>query len=342
MTGAEPEELNNWDEVVRAFSGLEPPRLYRNADGEILQTNWIFRGHQERTFDLKPSIERLAEAKPVPWAALELLALVEFQAKARMYTDVSGLPLQMDQKLNWLALMQHHGIPTRLLDFTGSPYVALYFAVRNQPRCCEFARVWAIDARAVQEVALEKSRAADQAEIEYWRERSTLIPGPGPTAVTEDSLGSLKGRFFPNLIDPASFLTMNNQLRRDWEFWNADLWRALTPDGKRRECFNKWGFVAPASPLVHNPRLSGQQGIFLFNGAEDLSFWNSLRAMMIQRPTHEWCRAFDVPAGVRAELEQHLFQMNIHELSLFPDMEGLSGYIRQKARLHWFPKNTEF
>ena len=30
--------------------------------------------------------------------------------------------------------------------------------------------------------------------------------------------------------------------------------------------------------------------------------------------------------------------MNIHDLSLFPDIEGLAGFIRQKIRLHWVPE----
>src|SRR5580704_15740200 len=66
-------------------------------------------------------------------------------------------------KLSWLAAMQHYGAPTRLLDFTYSPYVALYFALRNRNdnEAESDAEVWAINAAAVKASAMEVSREAD-------------------------------------------------------------------------------------------------------------------------------------------------------------------------------------
>jgi hypothetical protein len=48
----------------------------------------------------------------------------------------------MDDELEWLGLMQHHGAPTRLLDFTWSPFVAAFFALE---KATEDAAVWAIN-----------------------------------------------------------------------------------------------------------------------------------------------------------------------------------------------------
>ena len=74
--------------------------------------------------------------------------------------------------------------------------------------------------------------------------------------------------------------------------------------------------------------------MFLLNCAEGLSFNESLVRMM-QPCTDGWCKTFDIDVGATSEIESRLFQSNIHEQSLFPDMEGLAGLIRQKVRLHW-------
>lgn len=54
--------------------------------------------------------------------------LERFKSNAHIY--LSHLP-DFSDNLSWIALMQHHGAPTRLLDFTFSPYVALYFALES-------------------------------------------------------------------------------------------------------------------------------------------------------------------------------------------------------------------
>lgn len=135
---------------------------------------------------------------------------------------------------------------------------------------------------------------------------------------------------------PGDGRTECDTLRWEGEYWGEALAKALSPSGSRRVRFNERGFVAFALPPVQNARLSSQQGAFLFSGADELTFEQSLFRMMSECDFN-WCRLFEISADARTEIERRLFQMNIHDLSLFPDMEGLAGFIRQKTRLHWVP-----
>ena len=62
-----------------------------------------------------------------------------------------------------------------------------------------------------------------------------------------------------------------------------------------------------------------------------MSFQESLEFMMTDR--RDWLRLIYVDRACRAEILRQLFQMNIHEFSLFPDIQGLGRYARLKAEL---------
>jgi hypothetical protein len=63
--------------------------------------------------------------------------LEQFKSNAHLY--LTTLPRTF-KNLEWLSLMQHYGTPTRMLDFTFSPYVAAYFAFEcGHNDCCIYA-----------------------------------------------------------------------------------------------------------------------------------------------------------------------------------------------------------
>ena len=58
--------------------------------------------------------------------------------------------LKVESEIDWVFLMQHHGLPTRLLDWSKNALTALYFAIRKQ-KAKEDAVVWIIDPRRLNE-----------------------------------------------------------------------------------------------------------------------------------------------------------------------------------------------
>jgi len=73
------------------------------------------------------------------WALQETRIRRIFERKSHLFL---ADPPRHDDQIEWLALMQHHGAPTRLLDFTWSPYVAAFFALE---RASDDAAVWALN-----------------------------------------------------------------------------------------------------------------------------------------------------------------------------------------------------
>jgi hypothetical protein len=314
----------NWTAISEAFDSLPAPTLeFDSESGDVNETAWMFRGLKHSSYSLSPTIERVANGKR-EWPAFESMIKEEFQAKARMHIDPRDIP---QDPLSWLALMQHHGVPTRLLDFTFSPYVALYFALRNREPSPKPVAVWAIDSQRLREAIKRIHATAATEEFELYKKRNSTI---GATI----QLASL-GDFDP--FDPRSFDSPLDTLEKERDTWNFVVTAALRPSKFRRHYFNQNGLVVIASPPVQNRRLSSQQGVFLFNAAEGLNFETSLFKMMSQDAVSSWCMLFEIPAPALPDIERRLFQRNIHDLSLFPDMEGLAGFIRQKARLHWRP-----
>lgn len=111
---------------------------------------WLYRGQIDAGWDLAPSVHRGYTPQQERYLTNEF----RVRARSRHYSCPSS-----DDYPGWLALMQHYGLPTRLLDWTYSPLIAAFFAVHpdyapcgngGNARLCD-ACVWALDARALNE-----------------------------------------------------------------------------------------------------------------------------------------------------------------------------------------------
>lgn len=136
-------------------------RLFDESWNEPLgrfRSDFAFRGRWDASESLVTSLTRLGGDS----ATLERHLLRNF----RKYAALDLVPV--DSPWNWLALAQHHGLPTRLLDWTYSPYVALHFVTAKREAVELDGAVWMVDyVRAHQEAprALRECLEAEGANV---------------------------------------------------------------------------------------------------------------------------------------------------------------------------------
>jgi len=110
------------------------------------RSNFVFRGGPRASHALETSLQTGG------FVPHEKHLLTSFR-KYALRNAVHG-----DWVWNWLSLAKHHGLPTRLLDWSYSPYVAMHFATVDLRHYNEDASIWCIDFRKTNELLPKKLR----------------------------------------------------------------------------------------------------------------------------------------------------------------------------------------
>ena len=105
---------------------------------------YVWRGQRDAAWGLQTSLDRALRFQPkAVHAAVARRHLENFKLAARGRRGSNPSPIKEENE--WWALAQHNGMATPLLDWTASPFVALYFAFeRDEAPPAGLRAVWAL------------------------------------------------------------------------------------------------------------------------------------------------------------------------------------------------------
>ena len=281
---------------VSSWSELQE-RLYAESWNDVLRrfrSRYAFRGVPGATDDLSTSLERLADEES---ARFEMHMLRNFRKYAAQ--DAAGRPFAGDSTWNWLALAQHHGLPTRLLDWTFSPYVALHFMTQRVDLFHLDGAVWCVDyarAHASLPESLGVALEAEQADV-FTAE---MLDGAGAASLAQ--LAEME------TARPAGEGTTDGA-------------RAGSGEPRTTGADAEGAFVLFIEPPSLDQRIINQFALFslMSRPVGRLDAWLSRNLDVYQR--------LIVPAELKWEVRDKLDQANITERVLFPGLDGLSRWL---------------
>lgn len=162
--------VNNWNDLNdHLFADTWNSTIKRH------RSTFAYRGIAREHFSLLPSLARLGR----PYPNMERNLLKQFQKYAHKEL------VEKDTDWHWLSVAQHHGLPTRLLDWTYSPFVALHFATCDlDAHPGEDAAVWKVNYSQVHDLL----QGSETAELNKLGARIFSVDALANTLSTLDDL----------------------------------------------------------------------------------------------------------------------------------------------------------
>lgn len=248
--------------VARSWNHIQD-WLFERSWNPALQryrSTFVYRGASRAGFGIHTTIARLGG----DFAAKEHHVIRNFRKYA------SGSLVGDDSIWNWLALAKHHGLPTRLLDWSYSPYVALHFATALLEHFQNDGEILAVDLQHAHDLLPAKLRKLLDEEGSFVF-TAELLDCVAPTLRALDELAREPFLIFlepPSLderiVNQAALFSLMSAANAAFDGWlhaNPDLQRKLILPAEL-----KWEVRDKLDQANINERV-------LFPGLDGLSAW---------------------------------------------------------------------
>ena len=196
--------------------------VVRAYDGEYI----VYRGVKHKDYDLRPRVGRIVLSDDKKLLQEEKRLLSWFRDRAVPYVNLNTIEWE---DWDWIALAQHHGLPTRLLDWTRNPLVAAYFAVEKEhlphelSNHSEDSAVYVIKRKDIKVISNRYflNDIEHSGDIFNWRDVVKIVPGYIDTRIIAQ-VGIFTAHPDPTDTNPfgdedVEKLVIPNAQRRDWK-----------------------------------------------------------------------------------------------------------------------------
>ncbi|HRL52640.1 FRG domain-containing protein [Diaphorobacter sp. C33] len=290
-----PFEIESFDEYLNTIHS----ELGQNGEGK---RRLYFRGQSKRAtegYPLTPSVARYPYLEKLPLAERECKEAEVLETFSNhLLTYVQHRPQTAWEEL---AIAQHHGLPTRFMDWTTNPLVALYFAVRNTSGRSADSAVYALISNPKRYADLKRGQAAQVKPV-----------GDAATESASEPEDDAYADFSTDDSTPVA-ATTDTTTPTDSADLSADVGPLELPTP-----FKISENIIYDPPHV-SPRIRAQDGVLL-------ACWQPMRPLdekdyleiVIKQAAHE-------------DIRRRLDKYGVFDKQLFPDLDGIAKWLKYRA-----------
>lgn len=299
-----PFEIDSFDEYLNTIqkelglNGEHKRRLY-------------FRGQSKRVheeYPLKPSIARYPHLGKLTLAEREQLECEVLDTFSNhLLTYVQHRPLTPWEEL---AIAQHHGLPTRFMDWTSNPLVALYFAVRNTQGRGNDSAVYVLISNPKRYADLKRGQVE---QVKPIGDAATELADVSTHDAYED---------FDVLEQVEAEVDYDAVLRSAEETWLGE--SSLETDHGPLTTYDMPSPFKITENIIYDPphvspRIRAQDGVLLacWQPMQELDERDYLE-IVIKQNAHD-------------EIRRRLDQYGVFDKQLFPDLDGIAKWLKYRA-----------